>query len=106
MLAIGKAIKSARISAGLQQRELAIAVGITPVFLSYVENDRRQTSLSVIASIAEHLKTTPEALIINSVVPSKNDPRDYVRIIRTLQKLIGTMESAKRRRADAKRPAR
>ena len=53
---IGKAIKMCRHQRDLSQKELAARVGCSVSFLSLLENNERDPSLSTIQSIADGLK--------------------------------------------------
>ena len=51
----GKALKAAREAAGLTQVELAGVLGITPQFLSMVENGRKGLSAEKLKAAAKYL---------------------------------------------------
>src|SRR6185503_13122975 len=54
-------IRTARLAAGLKQRELTFE-GCTPAYLSRVEAGQRIPSLQILTKLAERLATTPEFL--------------------------------------------
>lgn len=54
-MSLGKTIKLLRISSGLKQKELAPKLGITPNYLSLVENDKREPSMSFLRALAGEL---------------------------------------------------
>jgi tetratricopeptide (TPR) repeat protein len=59
--AVGTRIRTARLAAGLKQRELTFE-GCTPAYLSRVEAGQRIPSLQILAKLAERLSTTAEFL--------------------------------------------
>ena len=58
---MGNRIRTARLAAGLKQRELTFE-GCTPAYLSRVEAGQRIPSLQILAKLAERLATTAEFL--------------------------------------------
>jgi len=67
MISIGKTIKRLRIEREISQQDLAKDAGLTPSFLSLVENGRRQPSLVVIRRLADALAVPEEILIWDAV---------------------------------------
>lgn len=67
MIRLGKAIRRIRQEREVSQQELARSAELTPSFLSLVENDRRQPSLSVLRRLAGALGVPEEVLIWESV---------------------------------------
>ena len=59
--AVGNRIRTARLAAGLKQRELTFE-GCTPAYLSRVEAGQRIPSLQILTKLAERLATTAEFL--------------------------------------------
>ncbi|MGV6872435.1 helix-turn-helix domain-containing protein [Pseudochelatococcus sp. B33] len=56
-------VKAARKSLGLSQEVLAFGTGIDRTYISGIERARRNPSLTLIAALADHLRTTPAALL-------------------------------------------
>lgn len=54
-MSLGKTIKLLRISSGLKQKELAPKLGVTPNYLSLVENDKREPSMSILRALSKEL---------------------------------------------------
>lgn len=67
MIEIGRTIKKLRMERDISQRELAATAGITPTFLSLIENHRRHASASVLRRIANGLSLPEEVLIWEAV---------------------------------------
>ncbi|MEM7694303.1 MAG: short-chain fatty acyl-CoA regulator family protein [Pseudomonadota bacterium] len=57
---IGDRIRSRRRSAGLTQRALAEAIGVSPAYLSLIESDKRQIGGRLLHQIAERLGVPPD----------------------------------------------
>ena len=67
---LGDRLKAARAAKGWTQSELAEKTGLTPAFLSYLENGTRSGSLDSLVKLAEALSLDPEALL-GGKAPSK-----------------------------------
>ena len=61
-MSIGRTIKFLRESAKLKQVDLADTLGVSPNYISMIENDRREPSLSILRKVSEKLDV-PLALI-------------------------------------------
>lgn len=59
-------IKEARQKAGLTQNQLAIKVGVTQIYISYIENNRKTPSFDLLERIAKELHTSIKNLIEDS----------------------------------------
>ncbi|MEO1102667.1 MAG: helix-turn-helix transcriptional regulator, partial [Pseudomonadota bacterium] len=58
---MGDRIRSQRRSAGITQRDLAAAVGVSPAYMSLIESDKRQIGGRLLVQIAQELGVTTEA---------------------------------------------
>ncbi|MFN0195374.1 MAG: helix-turn-helix domain-containing protein [Planctomycetaceae bacterium] len=67
MIDIGKTIRRLRVERGVSQQDLARAAELTPSFLSLVENERRQPSLTALRRLACALDLPEEVLIWDAV---------------------------------------
>lgn len=56
-------VKQARRELGLSQEALALETEIDRTYISGIERAKRNPSLTLIAKLAERLKTTPAALL-------------------------------------------
>jgi len=54
-MSVGKTIKLLRVSSGLKQKELAAKVRVTPNYLSLVENNKREPSMSFLRALSKEL---------------------------------------------------
>jgi len=64
---IGKTLKLIRISRELKQKELADKLGISPNYLSSVENAKREPSLSFIKLVSKELDVPVSFLFLDNV---------------------------------------
>ncbi|KAF0232036.1 MAG: XRE family transcriptional [Beijerinckiaceae bacterium] len=56
-------VKAARKALDISQESLALEAKIDRTYVSGIERGRRNPSLTMIAKLAEHLNTTPAALL-------------------------------------------
>ena len=64
-MSVGRAVKFARIAAGLKQKELADRLDVSPNYLSLVENDKREPSLTFLRNLASELEIPLGLLFLN-----------------------------------------
>lgn len=88
MIKFGKAIKMYRLKAGLTQVALAREVDIVSPYLSAIENDRKEPSVSLIKSIGRTLKVAPEILLWESIQLEKDLPRKDRKTIELAKVLV------------------
>lgn len=60
---LGEYVRQARLRSNLRLRQLAEQLGITPSYLSDIENDRRVPSQEVLEGIARHLRLDMDELL-------------------------------------------
>ncbi len=51
-MSVGRAVKFARVAAGIKQKDLAGRLDVSPNYLSLVENDKRDPSISFLRNVA------------------------------------------------------
>ena len=61
--AFGKALRRLRKSKGWSQEQLALESGHQRVFISWLENGKKQATVSIVFSLAEALDIAPSELI-------------------------------------------
>ena len=64
---IGKTLKLVRILKGLRQKDLADKLGISPNYLSAVENDKREPSLSFVKLVSKELDVPLSFLFLDNI---------------------------------------
>ena len=69
---LGARLKAARNAKGWTQEDLAERCGLTPAFLSYLENGARSGSLDSLVKLAEALSVEPEFLMGGKAPSGKN----------------------------------
>jgi tetratricopeptide (TPR) repeat protein len=87
----GPRLREARMSAGMSQRELAVA-GCTPAYVSRIEAGERRPSLQLIHEFARRLRVSPEYLTTG--VHADGGPSDLVEAEVALR--LGEVEEARR----------
>ncbi|MFJ5713161.1 helix-turn-helix domain-containing protein [Neobacillus sp. NPDC093127] len=55
----GRNFKKIRLQRGMDQKDVAAALGISPAFLSKVENNKKQPSIDLILNAADFYKVDP-----------------------------------------------
>lgn len=97
MIKFGETIKTFRVKAGLTQVMLAKKVGIVPPYLSAIENDRKEPSVSLIKNIGTALNIAPEVFFWESVQLEKDIKRQDRKIIELAKVLVRHYFEADRR---------
>lgn len=80
-LSVGRALRRARLEVGISQQELASRLGVSPPYLSTLENGRSNTTIGQLSAIADALGVvleigfvapgiTPEPIIPTAPSPS------------------------------------
>jgi transcriptional regulator with XRE-family HTH domain len=65
-MGVGSTIKFLRMSAGLRQADLAERLGVSSNYISLVENDRRDPSLSFLRDLSDELGVPLGVLFLNT----------------------------------------
>lgn len=77
IMQIGKTVKLLRVWAGLKQKELAKKVRVSSTYLSAVENDKREPSLSLLKALSQELDIPVGLLFLESTDAFSNvSPRE------------------------------
>jgi transcriptional regulator with XRE-family HTH domain len=85
---IGTTIKILRTKAGLQQKALAGRTGFSQNYLSLVENNKREPSISFIRSVASALNVPIEFFLWNEFQPPNSIPNEEKAIVDEIRKLF------------------
>lgn len=89
---IGKRIRARRIKMGLSQERLAELADLSVPHMSHIETANTKLSLPVLVSIANVLKTTPDALLCDSLNFSDNsydnEIQEYIKDCTTAQRRV------------------
>jgi transcriptional regulator with XRE-family HTH domain len=81
---IGSRIKTARISAKMNQEDLASSVGLARTSISNIELGRQQVTMSMLYEISQALETDIHALLptyneVNTSVVNSSDPIEILK---------------------------
>src|SRR5438874_1539115 len=71
---LGSTIRRLRLASGLSQAKLAQRAGVTPSFLSRIERDTREPTLTVLRRLAEHLNAPFGVLLAAALGDVTSDP--------------------------------
>jgi transcriptional regulator with XRE-family HTH domain len=63
MITLGEAIRKLRKAGGLSQRELSERVRVDPTYVSHLESNRREPSLTLLKQISSELGVPPGVLL-------------------------------------------
>jgi XRE family transcriptional regulator, regulator of sulfur utilization len=75
-MSLGKSIRKYRNNAGLKQKELASLLNVSVNYMSLVENDKREPSLSFIKNLASELQIPVGFLFLDVDHPTENMPKE------------------------------
>ncbi len=64
-MSVGRAVKFARVAAGVKQKDLAERLDVSPNYLSLVENDKREPSISFLRDLAGEMGIPLGVLFLN-----------------------------------------
>ena len=64
-MSVGRAVKFARVAAGIRQKDLADRLDVSPNYLSLVENDKRDPSISFLRNMASEMAIPLGLLFLN-----------------------------------------
>ena len=94
-MSVGRAVKFARIAAGIKQKDLAGRLDVSPNYLSLVENDKRDPSISFLRNLASEIGI-PLGLLFHNVDNGSSEvsPEEKALLLR-IQDLIFQMQQIK-----------
>jgi transcriptional regulator with XRE-family HTH domain len=86
-MSVGRAVRFARVAAGIKQKDLAGRLDISPNYLSLVENDKRDPSISFLRNLASEIGIPLGLLFHNFGDSSEASPEEKALLLR-IQDLI------------------
>lgn len=89
---LGKTIKLLRIKAGIKQKDLAKKLQISSNYLSLVENDKREPSISLIERIAKALDVPISYIFWHACEKPSNLPKDQERFRDSMKELLACLQ--------------
>jgi len=93
MIKFGSAVKKYRLVARFTQERLSSKVGIQPTFLSAIENNKKEPSITLLKKISSALKVPTELVFLESILIVKVSNQDK-KITSTLKKLTAHYRDA------------
>lgn len=96
---IGKTLKLIRILRGLKQKELADKLGISPNYLSSVENAKREPSLSFVKLVSKELDVPVSFLFLDNIDEESMSEEQKI-IYQKLKSLLVEFQSLKANNAN------
>lgn len=93
---LGEVIKKLRKQTGVKQKDFASECGITPAYLSQIENNLKEPNLSTLRLIADRLNVPMPILLFlslesNDIMPEKQEA--YKLLEPSIKNLIGNFFS-------------
>lgn len=74
---IGLRIKHYRVMRNLSQEQLADQVGMSYVYISYIETAKKRPSLEAVINIANALRVSSDELLVDNIAISKVKDSDF-----------------------------
>jgi transcriptional regulator with XRE-family HTH domain len=94
-MSVGRAVKFARVAAGIRQKDLADRLDVSPSYLSLVENDKREPSISFLRNLADEMAIPLGLLFVNVDSDlSKVSPEERALLLR-IQDLVFQIQQMK-----------
>jgi transcriptional regulator with XRE-family HTH domain len=84
---LGDVIRTLRGASGLSQQELARQLEITPSYLSLIERNRREPTITVLRRIADGLGT-PAALLLAAALTAPLDGERHATEVEVVDRLV------------------
>lgn len=91
-MSLGKAIKLFRVNSGLKQKELAHELGVSANYLSLIENDKREPSISFLKDLAKTINVPIGVLLLDMGTDTTKLTEEENTIFLRIQELILEIE--------------
>lgn len=92
---IGRSIKFVRVAAGLRQGEMAKRLGISQNYLSLLENNKSEPSLSLLRKIASEFHVPVSFLLLEGSVDFDSDEPEVAELLKEVHKLILQLQESR-----------
>ncbi len=92
---IGRSIKFVRVAAGIRQGEMAARLDISQNYLSLLENNKAEPSLSLLKKISTEFHVPVSFLLLESSVDFESSNPEADPLLRQLQTLIHQLQDAR-----------
>jgi len=86
MINFGRIIKKYREKTNTTQNQLAIKIGVTPTYVSALENNRKEPSIALLREICKSLQIPPELLFwdLVNIDDFKKKEREIVEVAKQI----------------------
>lgn len=95
-MSVGRAEKFARIGAGIKQKDLADRLDVSPNYLSLVENNKREPSISFLRNLAGEMAVPLGVLFLNVDGDSSDVSPEERALLLRIQDLIFQIQQIRR----------
>lgn len=92
MSALGKTVKLLRINAGIKQKDLAKRLNISSNYLSLIENNKREPSISLIERVSEELDVPVSYIFWHAYEKPEDLPEDQLKLFESLKALLPLLQ--------------
>jgi transcriptional regulator with XRE-family HTH domain len=92
---IGRSIKFVRVAAGLRQGEMAERLDISQNYLSLLENNKSEPSLSLLRKISSEFHVPLSFLLLEGSVEFDSDEPELADLLKEVQKLIHQLQESR-----------
>jgi len=92
---IGRSIKFVRVAAGIKQGEMAKRLEISQNYLSLLENNRAEPSLSLLKKMSAEFNVPVNFLLLESSVEFESENPEANSLLKRLQELIHQLQDAR-----------
>jgi transcriptional regulator with XRE-family HTH domain len=94
-MSVGRTIKNLRNAAGLKQKDLADRLDISPNYLSLVENDKREPSVSFLRTLAREIGIPLGLLFLDIEGDIRKASPEEIALIMRIQDLVFQLQRLK-----------
>ena len=92
---IGRSIKFVRVAAGIKQGKMAERLGISQNYLSLLENNKAEPSLSLLRRIASEFHVPMSFLFLEGTADFESDEPEMHALLQELQNLIHNLQRSR-----------
>lgn len=92
---IGRSIKFVRVAAGLRQGEMAKRLGISQNYLSLLENNKSEPSLSLLRKIASEFNVPVSFLLLEGSADFDSGKPEVAELLKEVHKLIRQLQESR-----------
>ena len=89
---IGKGIKFVRVASGIRQGEMAQRLDISQNYLSLLENNKAEPSISLLKKISETFGVPPSFLFWEDAIPSEGETQEITEKYKHIRNLVHELQ--------------